>query len=56
MAGLKREVEPPLKAFRKKCENVPTLESYCEVDLEGDDAFWEKWVKTHLRIHKEDLD
>ena len=52
-AGRKREVEPPLKAFRKKCENLPTLESYREVDLEEDDAFWEKWVKNPLENTQE---
>ena len=48
VAGWDREEEPPLKTFTKKCQNVPTRNSYKEEEMAVDEEFWSKWVKNPL--------
>ena len=48
MANWDREEDPEPKAFKKKCPNIPSRDSYKETELEKDVEFWSKWVKNPL--------
>ena len=52
-ANLDREEDPKPKAFKKKCPNIPSRDSYKEAELEKDDEFWSKWIKNPLVNSKE---
>ena len=42
------EQEPPPKVFKKKCLNVPSLDSYVEEEVKDNLAWWSTWNKNPL--------
>ena len=47
-AVMKVDLEPPKKTFTKKCKNVDTLESYSEMELADNKAWWDSWTVNPL--------
>ena len=48
MVRMEVDLEPPKKAFTKKCLNVPTLDSYNEAVLAKNEAWWDTWTVNPL--------